>query len=494
MVASAEAESALGVLQLAESFSIDVKPGEWSQARPTLAIIPTQSGKLVTASRVVLAPEGVSVPDRDLVAGYLQSDSQAKRLLKDVLGVSEPDDRFWQLMLDEALRKISDQQPEADEAGWQSFWVRLRFAPESVRIAFCTKQRASIRVRRRDTKWVHGRDVLLPGAVVSESDTESRGVLLDLGVHGKDKTLLDLIGVKSELNGTDELSKVRGLPVFRDWIDACQKQWFSETFKGGSRPQDGYLQPLDGTVPKGLHFLELLRGAARARLTLALCARLHEMGGQRIEFGHSTRGDFYPRIRVAHPLPWLLLSHGELHISANGCAPLRALIARRGEPALQRLPFWSQVGVGVNLLVEDLSRVTVSSDDLRALWAAAAGALATPERINGDVLTDLWLGAAKDGVVPTELPSPTGRVPLSAAFVTTSADLARRARTPGRVVVVLDPPTMQFWLKAGAQDLAGLVQAEWSAIAWPTCCRNLAMSCGRMFARWRVASAGPTSA
>jgi hypothetical protein len=61
-VASAEPRVALGVLQLAESFSIDVKPGEWSQARPTLAIIPTQSAKLVTAAKVVLAPDGMSVP------------------------------------------------------------------------------------------------------------------------------------------------------------------------------------------------------------------------------------------------------------------------------------------------------------------------------------------------------------------------------------------------------------------------------------------------
>ena len=51
--------------------------------------------------------------------------------------------------------------------------------------------------------------------------------------------------------------------------------------------------------------------------------------------------------------------------------------------------------------------------------------------------------------------------------MTTSADLARRARTPERVVVVLDPPTMQLWLKAGAKDLAGLIQAEWDAIAGP---------------------------
>jgi superfamily II DNA or RNA helicase len=464
IVASTEPEAALGVLKLAESFSNDVKPREWSQTSSALAIIPTQSGKLVAAAKVVLAPEGVSVPDRELVAGELQSNAEARRLLMDLLDVREPDEQLWQSVLDEALQHGRG---ENDEEGWQAFWARLRLAPESVRRAFVTRRTGKLRVRRRDAKWVHGADVLLPGTLVPESDSENSGVLLDLVVHGNDRTLLELIGVKSDLHGTDELSEVQRLPIFRDWLDACQRQWFREASKGGSRPQVGYLQPLDGTVPKGLHFLELLRGAARARLTLALCARLQEVSSNRISFGHSTRGDSYPKTQVAHPLPWLLLSHGEVQISASACAPLRALVARRREPVLHRLSVWSQIELAVVPLDEYLSRMTVSSSELRALWTAAIGALATPESIDGEVLTDLWLGAAKDGVVPTELPSPTGCVPLCAVFVTTSANLAQRARAPGRVVVMLDPPTMQLWLNAGAQDLVGLIQAEWDAIAGP---------------------------
>lgn len=466
-VAGAEPEAALGVLQLAESFSVDVKPGEWSQARPTLAIIPTQSGKLVPAARVVLAPEGVSVPDRESVAPELQSNPQARRLLKDVLGVREPDDQLWQSMLADALSKITYWQRETDEAGWQTFWARLRVTPEGIRRAFVTTRKGELRVRRRDAKWVHGADVLLPGTLVPESDGESGGVLLDLGVHGHDRTLLDLIGVKSDLDGTDELSEACRWPILCDWLEDCQKRWFSEAFKGGSRPQDGYLQPLDGKVPKGLNFLGLLRGAARARLTLVLCARLQEVRGQRIKFGHATREDSYRTIFVAHPLPRLLLSYGEVQISATACVPLKALVARRGEPVLQRLPAWSQINLADVPLIECLPHVTVSSVDLRALWTAVISALVTPESIDGDALSDLWVGAAKDGVIPTELPSPMGCVPLRAVFVTTSADLAQRARAPGRKVVVLDSPTMQLWLKAGAPDLAGLIQAEWDAIAGP---------------------------
>lgn len=466
MVASAEVEAALDVLQLAESFSIEVKPGEWSQERPKLAIIPTQTGKLVTAALVVLAPEGMSVPDRELIAGELQSNAKARRLLKDVLGVSAPDDELWLSILDKALSRIPYWQRESHEVGWQEFWARLRLSPEGVRTTFVTTRRNEICVRRRDAKWVHCAHVLLPGILVPESDSENGGVLLDLGVHGKDRTLLDLIGVKPELLGTDKLSDVWSTPIFKDWIRACKQQWISDAFTEGRRPRDRFLQPLDGTVPKGLHFLEVLRGAAKSRLTLQLCFPLQEVSGQRVKFGHSTRRDSYPVIDVAHPLPWYVLNHGAIQMGTS-TAPLKALVERRNEIALRRLPDWSRIESALDWLNTAFPTVSVTQSDLRDFWVALIDALVSQGALDGNALTDLWVGAAKDGVVPTELPSPTGCVPLSEVFVTTSADQAQRARAPGRVVVVLDRTTMKLWLSAGAQDLTGLIQAEWDAIAGP---------------------------
>ncbi len=467
LVASAELKAAIGVLQLAESFSVDVKSGEWIRARPTLAIVPTQSGELVTADKVVFAPNGVSVPGLQSVADEIQSNSEAQRILTKVLLVSQLDNDHWVSILAKALH-VPNWPADALDAGWTAFWSCLRRAPAAVRKEFLGMYRDRVRVRRRDGKWAGGWDVLLPGTLVPESDTENSGVLVDPEIHGSDRALLDLIGVTSDLQGEDVLTKVRGRRIFSGWIRTCEDQWFSDAFKGGSRPQDGYLQPLSGVVPKGLNFLALLLGAARARLTLALCRSLQKEDTQKgVWFGHSTRPDSYPTIRVAHPLPWLLLSYGEAQISACAFAPLRALVARRGEPSLQRLPNWSQVELALALLEEYLSRVTVSPADLRALWTGAIAELANPENFDGDTLTDLWLGAAKDGVAPNELPSSRGRVPLPEAFVTTSADLARLARSPGCVVVMLDAPTMQLWLKAGAKDIKDLIRAEWDTAELP---------------------------
>ena len=468
LVASADLEEALGVLQLAESFSIDVKPWEWSQARPTLAIIPTQSGKLVIAARAVLAPAGVLIPDHESVADALSSNSEARRLLGDVLRVSEPDDQFWLSMLADALRNIRRRQPKADDAGWQALWNRLRFAPKGAREQFLGTCVNEVRVRRRDGSWVKADSVLLPGGLVSDGDpSPNSNVLIDPDSHGNDRTSLVVLGVADAPAGNigpADFSEIAGETwVLVPWLEACRSR-YKETHQNSASKK--YLEPGRLSMPRGYGLLAELTGASKARFTLQLLDRLAESAFQEsVRFGHSTIS-VYPRIDVPHPLPWYVYSHGEVQMISS-TAPLRALLARRNQIALRFLPDWTRIESALSRLNTVFPVVSVTQDDLRAFWVSMIDALVTPHALDGDALTDLWLGAAKDGVVPIELPSPTGRVPLSAAFVTTSADLAQRGRTAGRVVVVLDPPTALLWQKAGAKDLAGLVQAEWEAIAGP---------------------------
>lgn len=468
MVASVEAEAALGVLQLAESFYIDVKLSEWSQARPTLAIIPTQSGKLLTGTRVVLAPEGVAVPDREPVAGELQFNAEARRILKYVLHVGEPDDQLWLSILDAALGKIAVRRTEADEAGWQALWTRLRLAPAGVSKAFLETRKNKIRMRRRDGRWGKGDSVLLPGGLVSDGDPPPNSyVLFDPAAHGHDRTSLIALGivdVPAGDIGPADFTEVSGdTRVLGPWIEACRSLYKETHQNSASR---GYLEPSQLSMPRGYGLLAELTGASKARFTSQLLDRLAEPAfKESVRFGHSTMA-VYPKIDVPHPLPWFVLNHGEVQLGPS-TASLKALVARRNESALRSLPDWTLIEAVLGRLDTAFPSVSVTPDDLRTFWVATIDALVTPPSLEGDALTDLWLGAAKDGVVPTELPSPTGRTPLSTAFVTTSADLAQRARTPTRVVVVLDPPTMQLWQKAGAKDLARLIRAEWEAIAGP---------------------------
>lgn len=467
MVASAKAEAALGVLQLAESFSIDVKPGEWSQARPTLAIIPTQSGKLVSASRVVLAPEGVSVPGRASVAAELLSNPEVRRILSNVLRVSELDDQVWASILAEALQ-IPNWPAEAREARWKAFWSRLRRAPAGVRKDFLDTHRDRVRVRRRDGSWVKADRVLLPGELVSDGDSPpNSNVLIDPDTHGNDRASLVALGVVDVPAGDIRpagFTEISGeTQLLAPWLEACRSR-YKETHQNSA--SWSYLAPGWLSMPRGYGLLAELTGAAKARFTFQLLDRLAQPAFQEtVSFGHSTMS-VYPRIDVPHPLPWFLLCHGTVQMGSSN-APLKALVARRNQTVLRYLQDWSRIDSALGPLNMTFPAVSDAQGDLRAFWVALIEALVSADSLDGDTLTDLWIGAAKDGVVPAELPSPTGRAPINAVFVTTSADLARRARTPERVVVVLDPHTMQLWLKAGAQDLARLVQAEWTAIAGP---------------------------
>jgi superfamily II DNA or RNA helicase len=114
-----------------------------------------------------------------------------------------------------------------------------------------------------------------------------------------------------------------------------------------------------------------------------------------------------------------------------------------------------------------IPQVTASSDQIRDLWHALIGTLATSDAVKDDSLRDLWSGAARDGIVPQSLPAAGGEVPLAQVFVTGSPDLARRARTQGHVVVTLDADAISLWLASGAHDLAELMKPQWTESTGP---------------------------
>ncbi len=89
-VASVELPGVNSALKLAETYSNDCKPGEWSKDRPTLAIILSHDGQLLTADKVVVAPEGLRVPGRSIIASFLCADDEAKRIAVEVMKVRPP--------------------------------------------------------------------------------------------------------------------------------------------------------------------------------------------------------------------------------------------------------------------------------------------------------------------------------------------------------------------------------------------------------------------
>ena len=463
-VASADTDKAIQVLKLAEAHEKDCKPDEWRPIRSLLAIIPSDTGQLLTASQAVFAPEGTHVPDgRHPVARALCGNAEAKRILADVMKVRPLDDSVWLEVLSEIMEGVPSYPAEAEDAGWRAFWMKLRVAPPSVRDEFIQQNDYSIRVRRRDGEWVSADEVLLPGSLVSLEDIATDGsVLVDSDFHGEDAMLLTTLGV-TECPGDDETERVANWHALGDWLTYC-RQSYRDAYNNSA--SWGYLQPARLSMPKGWRFQPMLKGIANARLAERFLARIvrGEFSGE-LEFRHSTVSS-YPKIDVPHPLPWFLLKHGSVRIG-DETVRLCAVVARRREPALTKLPAWEHLQLALDKLENATPPIKATGAEIQHLWRMLIKTLATPESLGDDSLRELWAGAAKDGVAPASLHTASGEVPLSEVFVTGSPDLARRARTNDRVVVTLDDHALKLWLSKGARNLAELMSPEWTEQTGP---------------------------
>ncbi|MCS7183473.1 MAG: hypothetical protein NZ869_10240, partial [Thermoanaerobaculum sp.] len=460
-VASPSHKKASHVLKLAEAFANDCTRGEWDKIRPSLEIIPTSDGRLVSAEHAVLAPEGTPLPDGlHGVSPQLLADDEARRILVEVMEVGPLDESLWKKILSEQLPWSS----HGSEARWLKFWDLLRSAPERVQESFIHERASWIRVCRRDGQWVRPSEALLPGRLVSPEDAFNSSLLVDEATHSNDEKLLKKLKVNDFPEGKREVS-ISGYNsgLFSEWVDYWRSYYLDNV---SSSPRWEYLGPKLFEFPLAFHFLPELRSTANARLTtffLGLLKR-NEFPAT-VSFGHDTV-KHYPQVEVQHPLPWFLMKYGLVAVSNSGVR-LAAVVARAQEPAVRRSKTWSEVEPLLELLRGALPAVEVTRDELEGLWLALVSELATPERVAGNSLQDLWHGAAKDGVVPKELPSMKGWVPLSEVYVTGSHDLASYGRAAGLLVVTLDEHTLPLWLEKGAQNLTNVLRPQWEGQASP---------------------------
>ena len=396
-VASVEASKAGEVLKLAEAYEKDCKPQEWNPVRPLLAIIPSHDGQLLTAGKVVFAPTGVTVPDRSTVAQALCDDAEAKRILTDVMKVKALDESVWESVLRESLAGIPKYPEEARDSGWKAFWAKLRAAPDAVTQRFIAECKRQICVRRRDGTWVFADAVLLPGALVPSDDaTANQNVLTDSEAHSEDAALLTALGVSDFPEGSESGVTGDG-SVLCNWLSSC-RQNYQQRHQTSARWN--YLEPATFAMPKGWRFLEQLTGTPNARLAARLLERIARGEfAAHLKFGHSTTPDRYPKTEVAHPLPWLMLKHGMVQVG-DETVRLVAIMSRRQESALAKIPGWQTMLPTLEKLVEVDGANPATPSDFRSLWLALIKHLATASALQEESLRELWAGAAKDKVVP----------------------------------------------------------------------------------------------
>lgn len=454
-VASKNRKTAKRVLELAEAYEADCKHGEWERERPHLRVIPSVDG-LLTADEAILAPDGVDIPGREAVATALSDDAEARRILIDVMKVTEPNDSFWQ---NELRDKLSRAGSENLDANWRTFWKLLRLAPEAIRNQFVESNKTQIRVHRRDGSWVPWYRVLLPGRIVAAADdSPNQKVLVNKRTHEGDEAIVRMAGVADLPGGRVCEQRAEGTHSLSGWLDECR--WLYKRTHRNSARRD-YLDSKCFEMPCGWDLLPMLSGGANAELTSHFLSRLaaNEFC-DKVDFGHSTMSS-YQRLMVQNPLAWLILKYGKVRVG-DAVIRVNTVAARLHKPAISHVVDWAQLLPSIEKAAGLETRKTPTEDEISDLWLSLIDNLAVSSALADGSLCDLWRGAGEDGVVPDELHLDGCMVPLERIYVTTSPDLASRASKAGFAVVTLDSETYELWLKHGAIDLTQRVQAEWA--------------------------------
>jgi superfamily II DNA or RNA helicase len=208
--------------------------------------------------------------------------------------------------------------------------------------------------------------------------------------------------------------------------------------------------------------LSEIKGLANARLTKKFLETLVDLE-KTIDFGHTTQGNVYTPTEVAHPMRWFVRQYGTIAIGGNAI-PISTVLARRDKAVLAKIDGWNGIAPKLDLLVNLVGcppQTNPTAVQLKTFWQAIFQLFATSERLAKDNLQDLWSEAASDGQTPDVLHSGTGDLPLTDVYVTSSANLARRARAQGKTAVTLDTETLKLWLQKGAMDLEKLFKPDW---------------------------------
>lgn len=450
-VASIQVKTAVRVLRLAASYEDDCKASEWPPIRQQLAIVLTQDGNLVTANKAVIAPASIEVPGYQTVVNSISDDPDVRQILLECLKVKELDDDFWVQRLREHLPRGAQIQ---DDKLWRAWWQRFRKMNEVVVAEFIENYTDDMRVLRGDSKWVRPYETLLPGELVQENEmAANHGVLLDLDFHRKDLSQIQSIGVSASPDCDDD--ECPDSSECGEWLDQC-RALYSNTYT--TRVKGETVDAEYFCMPKAWRLLPELVGLPRARLTRQLLENslyLHE----EIKLERWKGSKRQHVLNVGHPLAWWLLRSGTLQTGSQ-TVTLASVVARHDNTFVSGT-------FGLGGLASTFARLQhlkpmpekiPTRADLKELWKALIVAVDPPLRLDDDRFEPLWQGAANDGVIPKSFKCLQSEVKISDVYVTTSSDLARRARATTRLVFPLDEPTLEIWTAAGAKRLSELLQ------------------------------------
>lgn len=457
-IAAADEKTARRVLLMIRDVHLQCRVEDWNELRPELRVIPDRAGKLRCSSELMIGPAEEFPPSVYAVCAPLLDDPEVFAVLRDVMEVRELADDVWIERLGEVLERASTWFGRDDQ--WRDFWSLLLDAPRKVALNFAEQYRKQIKVVDCEGEWVRPEKVLLPGGLISMGDDENACVLVNLEHHGNAQDLLRAAGVTEYPEGETLIKPDWGdlvMDSLRDWLSNARNRYQSE-HQNSARTD--YLYPRGFWMPFGWNLLEHIQGLPAAKLTKEC---LHWIRSRRFEeevrFGHCTR-DCYETIDVEHPLLWWLWQFGEFQLG-DETALIRVVAQESSKNWCAEVPEIVEVKTELEKLERFGSPDVVSEEERQDFWVAAIGALVTPENLQDDWTASVWSGAATAGVYPEGFATHLGCVPLGDVYVTTSRELAARARTDEKLVFLISPEAVELWSSNGAQRLSDKLKPAW---------------------------------
>ena len=437
-------------------------------------IVLSDCGQLVAAKDAIIGEttEAIEEVQVHCVEPDLLADTEVRKVLTKVLSVPELDNDEWKRRI-----KIKIDSAPWDHP-WKDVWRLVRAAPASV-LEEISDLFNKLKVHCRDDSWRYRHEVLLPGRIVSETDshlseTDSR-LVVDMETHKADKHILKKMGI-SDLPISSRykfFSSNQPLDDYKFYIWQMREEYQDWCKKRGySKPRESYIAIIgEFYLPHGGLLVQKATGIVNARISEYF---IRESLGNfsPIKFGHSSRPESYPEIPMIHPFIWLLRKYGTISIeSGKYLVPIKTIV-RHFERlrCIENHPF-SKIETDLSGLIE---QIPADYEEKRWGWSTheedekfwtVLEAYCLQDTVASDTSRAIYEWMREEKYFPNNVSTEIENIKFKDCYVTQFPTLAEEALKIGKPTIVLSSDAVVDWIAHGAQDLEKVIDLHttWKA-------------------------------
>ena len=424
-------------------------------------LILTQNDTLVSSKRSVITskehpPEGFYPVHNDLAL-----DPICRDILVNNMNIKELSSQSWLSILNRSFDYALSSDQGID---WENFWKNVCSAPKEEVDEFSdSRDLECAKFLSISGRWTR-RHMLVVTDTMDDIDPE---YVIDLEFWKQIEFQIDDYFLTEFFDGT----------VYVDKNDECVSQYLQYEMGfamiccqvTGSYPnRSPIIAGGSQEMPGCWELLSLLKPIGKSRLTMHLidyCMGMRKVVSQ-ANFVHPTQGK-YPKVKVAHPIYFWILKHGELRFDDIG-VPLRRfsnisdILLEFGVFDLDSISMFFE---SCDQLMDDrisgmyrydklssfISFNDSEKEKIGLFWKSIFLKLYSLDT-NLKRLRYIWEQAWHDDAIPSTIPTLGGPRPISEIYVSNNLDMIDTIDDSGQVVV-LSEDTAAAWINAGAKRL-----------------------------------------